>query len=388
MAYKATIFSQALQIVPGLRFKFQKIVDQHEGDKRSRTLSCWTQLGAMIFGQLTGHKSLRGIEACFASNQNHLTHLGMNLVKRSTLSDANDRRDPTLLEEIFYWLLSHAKQIAPKHPFRFKGKVTAFDSTTISLCLSLSPWAEFRHKKGAFKLHTALDLAGNLPEFFVFTDGKVHDVTAAKKTHFQRGTTLLLDRGYIDFSWLYTLTQQDVFFVTRMKDNCRFKVRDCRTTNRATGVMADQDIRLTTPYGKRDYPDKLRRVSFRDSGTGHWYVFLTNRWDLSAKTICDLYKARWQVELFFKTLKGNLQVDKFVGRSVNAVLWQVWSAMIAYLLVAIIRFKNKLAWAIPSIFAVLGVSIFKNAELESIWGFAPRERCVNSGFQQLLLWSG
>lgn len=388
MAYQPTVFLQTLQTVPGLRSEFQKIVHHREGDKRSRTLSCWNQLGAMIFGQLTGHKSLRGIEACFASNENHLTHLGMNPVKRSTLSDANDRRDPKILKDTFTWLLAQAKGIAPKHSFRFKGKISAFDSTTISLCLALSPWAEFHHGKGAFKLHTSLDLAGNIPEFVILTEGKVHDVSLAKKIHFERGSTLLLDRGYVDFAWLWKLTQDGVFFVTRMKKNCRFKVRCCRESNRNQGIMADQDIRLTTYSSKKDYPETLRRVSYRDPLTGHKYVFLTNRRDLSAKTICNLYKARWQVELFFKTLKGNLQVDKFVGRSVNAVLWQVWAAMIAYLLVAIIRFKNRLAWAIPCIFAVLGVSIFKNTDIRSVWGLAPRERCVNSSVQQMALWSG
>lgn len=388
MAYQATIFSQVLQTVPGLRFEFQKIVDRHKGDKRARRLTCWTQFGAMTFGQLTGHKSLRGIEACFVSNQNYLGHLGMTSLHRSTLSDANDTRNPQILEDLYSWLLSQARSIAPKHPFRFNGKIIAFDSTTISICLALSPWAEFHHGKGAFKLHTALDLAGNLPEFFLFTEGRVHDAAAVKKIKFQRGSTLLLDRGYVDFEWLYSLTKQDVFFVTRIKVNCRFKVRASRKIDKSKGVMADQDIRLTTMKGKKDYPDRLRRVSFRDPLTGHWYVFLTNRFELSAKTICDLYKARWQVELFFKTLKGNLQVDKFVGRSVNAVLWQVWAAMIVYLLIAIIRFKNKLSWAISSIFAVLTASIFRNRRMDSLWGIAPRERCVNSGLQQLTLWSG
>lgn len=375
MAYKSTIFSQLLQVVPGLRFKFDEIVAKYNGNNRVRKLTCWTQFGAMIFGQLTGHKSLRGIEACFKSNIKHLYHLGMAVVHRSTLSVANDTRNPKMLEELYFWLLSRAQQLAPKHPFRFKGKVIAFDSTTVEICLSLCPWAEFRKDKGAFKLHTGIDLAGNLPEFCLMTNGKVHDVTVAKRILFQRGSTILIDRGYIDYAWLWSLSKQDVFFVTRMKDNAQFKVRRCRKTNRAIGVIADQDVRLTTINGKRDYPDKIRRVTYRDPLTGHKYVFITNRWDLSSKTICDLYKQRWQVELFFKTLKGNLQIDKFTGTSINSVLWQVWCAMIVYLLVSIIRFKNKLSWAVSAIFAVITISIFKNRILSSLWDPVPRQRC-------------
>lgn len=387
MAYKATIFLQVLQIIPGLRSRFEEIVFKHDGDKRIRRLNCWTMFAAMMFGQLTGHKSLRGIEACFRSNENHLAHLGMSLVHRSTLSDAYEVRDYRILEEVYSWLLAQAQKIAPRHSFRFKGKVTALDSTIVPVCLALYPWAEFHHGRGAFKLHTALDLAGNLPEFCFLTEGKRSDIIVARKVSFSRGSTVLVDRAYIDFAWLWRLTREEVFFVTRMKDNCRFKVRQCRKTDRSTGVMADQDIRLLTQKGKTAYPKKLRRVSYRDPLTGHKYVFLTNRWDLAAKTICDLYKARWEVELFFKTLKGQLQIDKFVGCGVNAVLWQVWSAMIAYLLVSVIRFKNKLAWATSSIFAVITASIFKNRDLTGLWGMAPRERCAAIGFCQLPLWA-
>jgi hypothetical protein len=311
-------------------------------------------------------------------------HLGIDLVKRSTLSDANETRNPAILEKIFYMLLNRTQFHAPDHSFRFKGKILAFDSTTINLCLSLCPWAQFHHGKGAFKLHTAIDLAGNLPTFMVMTAGKVHDVMVAKWQKFKTGTTLLMDRAYVDFGWLFNLTETGVYFVTRMKSNCQFKVRQSFEKNKKKGICADQEIRLTGMGGKK-YFVPLRRISYRNPETGDHYIFITNRFDLSAKTICDLYKARWNVELFFKTMKGQLQIDKFVGTSVNAVLWQVWTAMIAYLLISLIRFINKVKWSVPSIKAALAVALFQKIDLKRLFTGLPRERCCNISFEEQLV---
>lgn len=386
MGNTRSVLSQLLQWVD--RDKFQDGVEEYDGDKRARHLPCWSQFVALLFGQLTGHSSLRAITAGLKGAQGKLYHLGICFeICRSTLADANDRRDARIFEAAYHQLLPRVQKLSPGHKLRVKkGQVTALDSTTIELCLSLSPWAQFHHGKGAVKLHTAIDLAGDLPTVVDFTDGRKADVRVARTMHFAPATILVMDRGYIDYAWWQKLTTDGVWFVTRLKSNCTYKVRECRETNRTQGIMADQTIRLTGIKG-REYEGKLRRVSYRDPETGHWYVFVTNRFDLAAKTICALYKARWQVELFFKVLKSHLQVRKFAGTSVNAVQAQIWVALIAYLLMMAVKFQSKLGWGTPSIMAVLTVTLFSNRELKSIWDDAPKERCVKSKQIQLLLFS-
>jgi putative transposase len=318
------------------------------------------------------------------SQSNILYHLGINPVKRTTLSDANERRNPEILREVFYKLLSRTQTYAPKHAFRFKGKILAMDSTTINLCLSLCPWAGFHHEKGAMKIHTAIDLDGNLPNFMVMTPGKIHDIRVARQLHFPKSTTLLIDKAYSDFDWLYRIHEERSFFVTRLKENIKFKVRECFDKQESKGIKADQEIRLTGQFTKDKYPTTLRRISYRDPESGKNYVYITNRFDLAAKTICDLYKARWEVELFFKTLKGQLQVDKFVGTSENAVLWQIWTAMIGYLLVSLIRFLNKIKWSVPCTMAVLAVNLFRKIDFKGIFQNAPPERHINQALERQL----
>lgn len=378
-----TILGQLLQWIP--RLEFQKIVDEYEGDKKVKKLECWGQFVALLFGQLTGHNGLRAITAALKGVKRKLYHLGIAFeICRSTLADANDRRDCRIFEKTFYYLLPRVQALAPQHKFRFKGKILAVDSTTIELCLSLSPWAQFHHGKGATKLHMAVDLAGDLPTVMVLTDGRKHDITVAKKMRFAPQTMLLVDRGYVDYSWLWELTASGVWFVTRLKKNHTFKVKTCRKTDRTQGIMADQTIKMTGLKG-REFEGKLRRISFRDPETNKHLVFITNRFDLSAKTICDLYKARWKVELFFKTMKQHLQVKKFLGTSVNAVKAQVWVALIAYLLMMALKFQSKLGWSTPMIMACLMAVLFANVALTSIWDNAPKERCYKLKSEQLLL---
>lgn len=380
MANSHTVLSQLLQWIP--RHEFQEGVDHYAGDKKTRKLSCWSQFVGLLFGQLTGHNSLRAIEAGLKGVRTKLYHLRIAFeIRRSTLSDANETREAKIFEAAFYRLLPKVQRLAPKHKLKLKGPVLALDSTTIELCLELSPWARFHHGKGAMKLHMAVDIAGDLPTVMVLSEGRRHDVAVARKIPFPPGTLLIMDRGYVDFKWMWKLTQEGVWFVTRMKKNCSHKVRECRKTNRTQGILADQIIRLKS----KEYEGKLRKVSYRDPETGHKYIFFTNRFDLSAKTICDLYKARWQVELFFKTMKQQLQVKKFVGTSVNAVKTQVWVALIAYLLLLLVRFQSKLGWGIPSIMAALTVVLFFNKELTSLWKDVPKERCSNIGLKQLSL---
>jgi hypothetical protein len=318
MSHKNTLFKEVLQFIP--RHEFQSIVNRYEGDKRTRTLTCWSQFGALLFGQLTGHNALRSIVTALQTQKQFLGHLGLSPVKRSTLSDANENRNPKILEEVFYQLLNRTQKLAPKSKFRFKGRILAMDATTIKLCLGLCPWAGFHHGKGGMKIHTAIDLDGNLPHFMIMTPAKVHDIKAARRVKFEPKTTVIVDRAYSDFEWLYQLETQGAYFVTRLKNKVQFKVRECFDKIPSKGIRADQEIRLRGKQTRKKYPVTLRRISYRDPKTGQRYVFITKRFDLAAKTICALYKARWEVELFFKTLKGQLQSDKFLGTSVNAVL--------------------------------------------------------------------
>jgi Transposase DDE domain/Domain of unknown function (DUF4372) len=369
-----TVFSQVIQLIP--RTEFQSWVEKHDADKRTRKLDSWTWFGSLLFGQLTGHDSIRAIERVFAHSDPKLRAMGFGPVRRSTLADANQVRSLAVLEEAFHFCLERATQLAPKkNGFRFSGDVFALDSTTIELCLSLCPWARFHHEKsgkGAAKLHTAIDLAGDLPQFTVVTDGRCHDIRAARDhLSFKPNDTVLMDRGYVDYLWMSELNDGGVTFVTRSKKNCKFKVIESRQTNRTQGYMADQTIALKSAAGKA-YTGYLRRVSYRDPDTGKWLVFLTNNFDLSYRTICALYKARWKVELFFKTLKQNLRIKKFLGTTVNAVKSQILVALIAYLLIQILRFGLKTSISITDAMAVVGTLLLLREPISRLLGELPK----------------
>jgi Transposase DDE domain/Domain of unknown function (DUF4372) len=369
-----TVFSQIIQIIP--RIEFQSWVAKHAADKGTRTLDTWTWFGALLFGQLTGHDSIRAIERVFAHSDPKMKALGFGPVRRSTLADANRDRSVAVLEDIFQYCLARSSQLAPtKNGFRFKGHVFALDSTTIELCLKLCPWARFHHEKtgkGAIKLHTAIDIAGDLPQFAVFTDGRTHDMRAARENiSFKPNDTLVMDKAYVDYLWLNELNQGGVTFVTRTKKNCKYKVIECRETNRTQGYMADQTIALKSLRGK-EYTGYLRRVSYREPDTGNWLVFMTNNFELSYRTICALYKARWKVELFFKTLKQNLRVKKFLGTTLNAVKSQILVALIAYLLVQILKFSLKTSISITDAMAVVGTLLLLREPISRLFGELPR----------------
>ena len=369
-----TVFSQVIQLIP--RTEFQSWVQKHDADKYTRKLDSWTWFGSLLFGQLTGHDSIRAIERVFAHSDPKMRALGFGPVRRSTLADANQVRSFAVLEEAFQYCLSRASQLGPtKNDFRFNGDVFALDSTTIELCLKLCPWARFHHEKtgkGAVKLHTAIDLAGDLPQFTVITEGRCHDIRAAcDNISFKPNDTVLMDRGYVDYTWMNELNIGKVTFVTRAKKNCRFKVIESRKTNRTQGYMADQTVALKSAAGK-DYIGYLRRISYRDPDTGRWLVFLTNNFDLSYRTICALYKARWKVELFFKTLKQNLRVKKFLGTTVNAVKSQILVALIAYLLIQILRFGLKTSISITDAMAVIGTLLLLREPISRLFGELPK----------------
>lgn len=380
-----TVFHQIVKLIP--RSAFQSWVTTHEGDKGVRTLDCWTWFGSLLFSQLSRHDSIRALERVFCHDDRLIKKLGFRPVCRSTLADANKARPIAILEAVFAYALSRARAIIPRaNGFRFHGDVLALDSTTIELCLELCPWARFHHGKGATKLHTAIDLAGNLPQFAVVTDGRVHDVVVAKKVlHFEPDTTVVFDRAYVDYGFLNDLNEQDVFFVTRMKSNCQFRVVACRETNRTRGHICDQIVRLKSQRG-RCYKEDLRRVSYNDPDTGKRLVFLTNRFDLATQTICDLYKARWKVELFFRTMKQHLRIKKFLGTSVNAVKAQILAALIAYLLVQVIRYSLKVRISIPETMAVLATMLLLKEPLMRLLGRLPRTTRHPPDFQLSLTW--
>ena len=365
-----TVFEQIIKLIP--RTQFQSLVHQHDADKFTRTMDSWTWFGALLFGQMTGHDSIRAIERVFAHTDSKMKKLGFGPVRKSTLADANQNRSIDLLESLFHYTLSQAQKFAPvKNGFRFNGQVLALDSTTIELCLSLCPWAKFHHDKGATKLHTAIDIAGDLPQFAVITDGRTHDIRAAREQiSFNKGTTVVCDRGYVDYAWLNELNQNGVWFVTRTKTNMIFKVVESKPTDRTRGHICDQIIYLKTQAGSK-YQGKLRRITYRDPDTNKRLTFLTNRFDLATQTICDLYKARWKVELFFKTLKQHLRIKKFLGTSANAVKAQILVALIAYLLVQILRFQLKTSISIVDAMAVIGTLLLLKQPLSILLGELP-----------------
>lgn len=369
-----TVFSQVIQLIP--RPEFEAIVSSHNGDARIRSLDCWSWFGALLFGQLSGHDSIRAIERVFAHQDPKMEKLGFGPIRRSTLADANASRPVAILEDLLQYCLRRAYEVAPKrHRLRFAGDVFALDSTTIELCLKLCPWARFHHEKagkGAAKLHTAIDIANQLPQFAIITDGRQHDIKVARENiAFNPGDTVVFDKGYIDYGWMNDLNVGGVTFVTRAKDNCRFKVVDCHEVNRTRGVLVDQTIYLKSQRGGR-YQGVLRRIRYRHPDTGKRLTFLTNNFELAASTLCAIYKSRWDVELFFKTIKQNLRIKKFLGTTVNAVKSQIFVALIAYLLVQMLRYALKTTISITDAMAVVGTLLLLREPISRLLGELPK----------------
>jgi len=371
---QANVFEQVIKHIS--RKEFERSVAKHGADHGIRRLDSWTWFGALLFGQFTGHDSVRAIERVFDQGNRRMQRLGFSTVCRSTFCDANHVRPLALLEDVFQATLKRAKHLyRGSSGFSFSGPVLALDSSIIELCLSLSQWANFRRGKAGVKLHTAIDLAGDLPEVFVVTEARRHDVPIAKQNFsFKKGSTVLIDRGYWSAEWLSELHEAGVFFVTRSRRNNRFKVVASRPTDRTQGLLCDQIVyQKSCGDAKRPtFRGKLRRISYREPDTGKKLIFITNRFDLDTKTICDLYKARWKVELFFKTLKQHLRVRKFLGTSANAVKAQIYVAMIAYLLVQIIRRLAKSRISTPDTMAAIGTLLLLREPLERLLGNLPR----------------
>jgi hypothetical protein len=345
---------------------FRRCVSKYQGDFKVRTFSCLDQFLCMAFAQITHRESLRDIEICLRSQNKKLYHMGIRgRVSRSTLAEANENRDWGIYAEFAQSLIATARELYKKDSFLedLNETVYALDATTIDLCLSVFPWATFRKKKAAVKLHTLLDLRGNIPTFIHISDGKLHDVNALDLLQLEAGAYYVMDRGYLDFERLYTFNRIPAFFVTRAKRNMQFKRRYSHPVDKTTGLRCDQTIMLTGYYTSKYYPDTLRRVKFRDVTTGKTLVFLTNNFTLPALTIAQLYRSRWQVELFFRWIKQHLRIKRFYGTSENAVKTQVWIAVSVYVLVAIMKKQLNLQESLYTILQILSVSVFEKTEL-------------------------
>ena len=357
-----TIFNQLLNLISFN--KFQKLVDKHNGDKYVKKFKTYHHFIALLYGQITEKDSLRDIQYPLNLEKSHLQFFSLPEIKKSTLADANNKRNYKIFEDLFYVMLEKTAELTPNHKFRFKNPLYSIDSSTIKLCLGVFDWAKFRTAKGAIKLHAKLNHSGNIPDFLVITDGKCSDIRAAKTCFtFSPDSIVVMDKGYIDFKWLHSLTQQGVFFVTRAKDNMVYEVSGQHEFTEGTGVISDEEIILTGQKATKDYPDKLRMVKYYDLKTEKVYTFITNNFKLAAKTIADIYKDRWKVELFFKWIKQNLKIKSFWGTSENAVMCQIWVAMIFYLLVSYIKFQTKSALSILEFTRIIRATLFKRVAL-------------------------
>jgi len=364
MSHCNTIFSQILKFVP--RHEFETLAKQHHSGRSFRTASRWSQFVTLAMAQLAGRKSLRDIVENVSAQAHRLYHLGSAKLTRSNLSRINEDKPYTLYESLAGKLLSRCQGMAPGHNFRFKNPLYSLDASTIDICLSVFPWASFRTTKSAIKLHVGLNHNGYLPEFVTITEGKTSDVEIGRTLQFPQGSIVAVDRGYNDYSWYNRLTERKIFFVTRLKVNTKFKVISRKPVLKNKGLTSDQIIKFTSLKSAKECPVQLRRIGYRDKETGKHYIFLTNNFKLSAKTIADIYKARWQVELFFKWIKQNLKIKTFVGTSKNAVMTQIWIAVCVYLLLAFIKFQSKMQKSMQQILRLLQLNLFEKRDLMAL----------------------
>jgi len=359
-----TVFSQLLGFLPDREFR--RCVARYDGDMRPRGFSCWDQYLSMAFAQLTYRDGLRDIEACLRSLEGKLYHMGFHgRVSRSTLADANDAHDWRIYADFAQVLIRIARPLHASDPMGvdLDQSLYALDSTTIDLCLSLFPWAKFRQHKAAVKMHTLLDLHGNIPTFISMTNGKVHDVNVLDEILPEAGAFYVMDRGYVDFERLYVFTLSAAFFVVRTKSNVLLQRRYSHSVDKATGARSDHTVILTAIASAKAYPEALRRVSYLDVETRKRFKFLTNNFTLPAVTIAQIYKCRWQVELFFKWIKQHLRIKAFYGTSENAVKTQIWIAVSVYVLVALVRKRLGLEASLYQILQILSVTLFEKTPI-------------------------
>jgi hypothetical protein len=364
------MFSQVMDFFP--KYEYDKCVQRYHGNYRMRKFSCYDQFLCMAFAQLTYRDSLRDTVTCLEVLKPKLFHIGIRgNVVRSTLADANEIRDWRIYADLAQVLIAQARRLYAGDAFcvELSNTVYALDATTIDLCLSLFPWAKFQKTKSAVRMHTLLNLRGNIPEFIHISDGKMHEVNSMELFNMEAGSIYVMDRGYVDFTRFYAMHQAKAFFVTRAKKNTQFKRRYSQPVDKSTGLHCDQTIVMTGVHSKNDYPETMRRVVYCDPETEKRFVFLTNNFTLPALTIAQLYKARWQIELFFKWIKQHLRIKTFYGLSENAVKTQIWIAVCVYLLVAIVKKQLGLEHSLYKILQILSVSLFEKTPI--LQAFSP-----------------
>ena len=382
MAHNNTIFGQLLKLVP--RHEFEHIAKTHHKGRQLRKTSRWSQFVAMCLGQLAGRHSLRDIESNMSAQSNRLYHLGANPIARSSLARLNENQPAALYQALFAKLYAHCQKLASGHRFRFKNKLYSLDASLIDLSLKIFPWAHYALGKSAMKLHLSLDHSGPIPNFAAITEGKVSDIEIARTLHYRKGSIVVFDKGYTDYKWFKALNNKGIFFVTRLRKNALWQVEERRAVDKSKGLTSDQTITLAGIKPKKIGMPKLRRIGYRDPETGKNYEFLTNNFDLCAQTIAEIYKERWQIELFFKWVKQNLKIKAFVGNSKNAILTQIWIALCTYLLLAYLKFSAKLGWSLQSMLRLLQLNLFMRRDLMALLrGDPPEQNTIET--QQLFL---
>jgi len=380
MAHCNTLFQQMLKLIP--RHWFSTLEKDHGTGRKARTFSRWSQFVHLLFMQLTGRASLRDGVVALKARIRSLYHLGCQPVARSTFADANNRRPASFFQDLFQRLYQRCQPLAPGHKFKFKNKLYSLDATVIKLCLSLFPWAAFRPTKGAIKLHTLLDHDGYLPAVVQISEGRRHEAKLARLFTLPRGSIVVVDRAFTDYAWFGHLREQGLFFVIRQKSNAVYRTLEDRAFSRNSGVTADQLIRLTGPKAA-SYPHILRRVCYTDAATGKQYVFLTNNFRLSAKTIADIYKERWKIETFFRWIKQNLKIKAFLGNSENAVFTQIYVALISYLLLCYFKFLSNLNISLQKFLRLLSLNLFRTDTFQELLDPKPPLSRLNWNINQL-----
>jgi len=383
-----SIFAQLMEFLP--IYEFRKCVKRYNGNYKIKSFTCWEQFLCMSFAQLTYRESLRDIEACLRAAHKKLYHMGIrSKVSRNTLANANHVRDWRIYADFAQVLIGIARKLYIDEDFGIELQQTAYalDATIIDLCLSLFPWAKFRNRKGAVKLHTLMDLRGSIPVCVIITHGKVHEVTILDDLIIEACAIYIMDRGYLDFRRLYRIQQALAFFVTRAKSNFKFKRLYSNKVDKSTGVQCDQIIVLTGFYAKKDYPDKLRRIRYHDAEHNNTLVFLTNNFTLPALTIAKLYRCRWQVELFFKWIKQHLRIKAFYGTTENAVKTQIWVAISVYVLVAIVKKRLNLEHSLYTILQILSVTLLEKIQLLQAFSFMEDDDKDGESCNQLNLFN-
>ena len=381
-----TVFSQVIDFLP--QNKFRQCVNRYSGNYRVRSFTCYNQLLCMAFAQLTYRESLRDIECCLRAMQEKLYHMGIRgKVSRNTLAKANETRDWRIYSDFAQILIHEARRLYVDDGFGLEldETVYALDSSTIDLCLSVFPWARFRKTKGAIKLHTLLDLRGDIPTFIWITDGKIHDVNVLDHLIPEAGSIYVMDRAYLDFHRLYQLHQCSAIFVTRSKTNTGLRRLYSNKVDKSTGVRCDQIVVLTGYYSKKDYPEKLRRIKYFDAEKGRSFVFLTNQFTLPPEIIAELYRYRWRVEIFFKWIKQHLRIKSFYGTSENAVKTQIWIAVSTYVLVAIMKKRLKIDLTLYTILQILSITLFEKMPILQALTANDYKKQITSGHIQLKL---